>query len=40
VTNDPLDHPIAQPGIDPRRVPFERTAAFRKYGTVLEPAPG
>ncbi|MGH2353397.1 MAG: hypothetical protein ACRDI2_11960 [Chloroflexota bacterium] len=31
-------HPIARPRIDPRRTPFERTAAFRRFGPRIAPA--
>jgi hypothetical protein len=33
------EHPIAKPRIDPNKLTFWRTAAFRKFGSTVEPAP-
>jgi len=32
-------HSIVQPAIDPDRIPFHETEAFRRFGTRLDPAP-
>jgi hypothetical protein len=36
---DDSNERIAQPSIDPARIPFDQTAAFRRYGSQFDPDP-